>query len=96
MMSINDNTPVGALTVGQLKEILAVEKVEPITQVQNFTDNKYIYGLKGIRDEFAVSHATAQKYKDGILKEAVQQVGRKIIVDREKAHQLFANSGRAL
>jgi len=95
-MSINDNTPVGALTVGQLRELLAEGKAEPITEVQNFTANKYIYGLKGIRDEFDVSHATAQKYKDGILKGAVQQVGRKIIVDREKAHQLFANSGRVL
>ena len=96
-MSINDNTPVGALTVGQLKELLQLES--PIAKVaQNDYSNsekKYAFGLKGIREEFKVSHATAQKYKDGILKAAITQYGRKIIVDIEMARELFAKSGRA-
>ena len=50
-----------------------------------------VYG--GIREEFKVSHATAQKYKDGILKNAVMQNGRKIILDVEKARELFALKG---
>jgi predicted site-specific integrase-resolvase len=45
--------------------------------------------LRGIRNLFSVSHATAQRYKDGIIKDAVSQNGRKIIVDREKALELF-------
>jgi predicted site-specific integrase-resolvase len=53
---------------------------------------EYAYGLRGIRDEFNVSHATAQKYKDGILKDAVMQNGRKIILDEKKARELFANN----
>ncbi len=96
-MQINDNTPVGALTVGQLKELLQLQS--PVVQVtQNDYSNsekKYVFGLKGIREEFNVSHATAQKYKDGILKDAITQYGRKIIVDIEKARELFAKSGRA-
>ncbi len=95
-MSINDNTPIAMLTVRQLKEILQVEvpKVEPIQKC--FVDKKYVFGLKGIREEFNVSHATAQKYKDGVLKDAVTQYGRKIIIDMEKARVLFAESGRTV
>ena len=50
---------------------------------------RYVYGLKGIQELFNVSHLTAQRYKDGILKEAVFQSGRKIVVDVDKAIELF-------
>lgn len=51
---------------------------------------RYIYGLRGIRTLFGVSHATAQRLKDGILKPAVKQCGRKIIVDANLAMELFS------
>lgn len=94
MFVVNDNTPLGALTVGQFLELLngKLPKEEPVQK--DYSDKKYIFGLKGIREEFNVSHATAQKYKDGILKDAITQYGRKIIVDVEKARELFAKSGR--
>lgn len=83
---ITDETPIAMLTVKDLKEILQKEeKVEK----HNFAEKKYVYGLKGIRDLFKVSHATAQKYKDTILKGAITQHGRKIITDVEKALELF-------
>lgn len=50
---------------------------------------RLVYGLKGIRDLFGVSHLTAQRYKDGIIKEAVRQHGRKIVVDADYALELF-------
>ena len=50
---------------------------------------RYAHGLKGIQELFNVSHATAQKYKDGIIKDAVFQSGRKIVVDVDKALELF-------
>ena len=50
---------------------------------------RYVYGLKGIQELFNVSHLTAQRYKDGILKDAVFQSGRKIVVDADKAIELF-------
>ncbi len=52
---------------------------------------RYVYGLRGIRELFGVSHATAQKLKDGILKPAVRQYGRKIVVDADMAMELFNN-----
>lgn len=83
---ITDETPIAMLTVKDLREILQKEeKVEK----HNFAEKKYVYGLKGIRDLFKVSHATAQKYKDTILKDAITQHGRKIITDVEKALELF-------
>lgn len=50
---------------------------------------EYVQGIRGIMDLFGVSRATAQKYKDGVLKPAVLQRGRKILVDKEKALELF-------
>ena len=38
---------------------------------------------------FNVSNVTAQRYKNGIIKDAVKQCGRKIIVDADKALELF-------
>ena len=55
---------------------------------------RYVYGLKGIQELFNVCHATAQKYKDGILKDAVSQSGRKIVVDVDKALELFNSRKR--
>lgn len=53
---------------------------------------RYCYGLKGIMDLFHVSNMTAQKYKRTIIKDAVKQNGRKIVVDTEKALALFAEA----
>ncbi len=55
---------------------------------------RQVYGLKGIEDLFHVSHKTAQKYKDGILKPAVRQHGRKIITDADWALELFASANK--
>ncbi len=49
----------------------------------------YVYGLRGIEQLFGVSHKTAQYYKDHIIKEAVMQNGRKIVVDADLALELF-------
>jgi len=38
-----------------------------------------------------VSHATAQKLKNGVLKDAVSQQGRILLVDVEEALRLFGN-----
>ncbi len=94
-MIIDDNTPIAALTVGQFKEHFEIGSISPsIEEVKlDYTEDKYKYGLKGIREIFNVSHATAQKYKNTFLKDAITQHGRKIIVDVEKARELFAKEG---
>lgn len=92
-MTINNETPIAMLTVGQLKEVLnLVEQPEKVVKIDT-TTKQYVYGLKGIREVFQVSHATAQKYKDGILKKAVTQYGRKIILDVDMARMLFKENG---
>lgn len=50
---------------------------------------RYVYGLKGIMELFNVSNMTAQRYKRTIIKDAVSQNGRKIVVDADKAVALF-------
>ncbi|MBI9067280.1 MAG: DUF3853 family protein [Salinivirgaceae bacterium] len=92
-MTVTNETPIAMLTVGQLKEVLNLEQQKEAVVQNDFTDKKYAYGLKGIRDTFNVSHATAQKYKDGILKDAITQYGRKIIMDVDKAMKLFNAKG---
>lgn len=84
---INKETPIAMLTVGQLMELLNMDKKQEVPAVQKTTN--YVYGLRGIRTLFNVSHATAYRYKETIIKDAVKQNGRKIIVDSEKAMELF-------
>ena len=48
-----------------------------------------VYGLNGIMELFHVSKTTAHRYKEGIIKDAVTQVGNKIIVDTKEALRLY-------
>mgnify|MGYP003763160521 FL=1 len=89
-MNVTEQTPLSFLTVGQFMELLNTGKQNAPVAVQE-SEKRYIYGLRGIRQLFNVSHATAQRYKDTIIKDAVLQQGRKIIVDVDKAMELFNN-----
>lgn len=48
-----------------------------------------MYGLRGICDIFDVSKATASRYANGILREAVTKNGNVIIIDTESALRCF-------
>lgn len=87
---ITKETPIVFLTVGQLLEILDLERKPDIITVAK-EPKQLVYGLSGIRRLFNVSHATAFRYKNTILKGAVSQHGRKIVVDVELALELFKN-----
>ena len=89
-MNITGETPLAALTVSQFVDLLDKHRSTSTTTVpaRDYTQG-YAYGLKGIRKLFGVSHATAQRYKDTILKPAIRQNGRKIVVDVAKALELF-------
>ncbi|HRG19199.1 MAG TPA: DUF3853 family protein [Flavobacterium lutivivi] len=88
MTLINDSTPLSFLTVGDfLKLMNAGKKSEPVYIPD--TSKRLVYGLRGIRTLFNVSHATAYRYKETIIKDAVSQQGRKIVVDVDKALELF-------
>jgi len=92
--TISTNTPIALLTVGQLMDLLNSGKQQE-TVSKSETSKRLVYGLNGIRNLFGVSHATAQRYKDTIIKDAVSQNGRKIIVDADRALELFNAKGRS-
>lgn len=56
------------------------------------TPTRFVYGLRGIRELFGVSHPTAQKYKNTFLAPAIMQRGRKIVVDVAKAIELYRSN----
>lgn len=81
MNDINPNTPLWKLTV---QEFLEISK-------KSIQDNKYEYGLKGIAKIFGCSVSKASEIKSsGILNDAIIQRGNIIIVDKQKALELFA------
>lgn len=94
MTTITDETPIAMLTLGQFKK--ALKETTPNfnmipTEVKENTEpvKRYVHGLRGICKLFGVSHTTAQRYKDTFLKDAVKQNGKKIVVDADKALELF-------
>lgn len=92
-----DMESVAVFTPEQLKEFTASVVRETLAQTNTAnpeistpdTGRRYVYGLRGIRELFNVSHPTAQQYKDTFLRPAIIQRGRKIIVDAAKAIELF-------
>ena len=93
MIGFDDSMPIGAMTIGDLKvlmqEILETAAGQNVSKHGSGAPKRYVYGIKGIEELFGCSHATAQHYKDNVIKEAVTQNGRKIIVDVEYAIELF-------
>ena len=82
---MNDDTRIIDLTVGELKSIIRSEA----PKVENVPERRIVYGLKGIAEIFGCSTPTAQRIKNsGKINKAITQVGRKIIVDVEKALEL--------
>lgn len=92
-MTITKDTPIAILTVGQLQEVLGLSP-ERRSQQASDKPKEYVFGLDGICRLFNVSRQTAQRYKDTIIADAVIQQGRKIMVDAEKAMELFKNTKR--
>ena len=88
-MFYDDTTPIAALTVADLKALIAGLNTDKPRQPEQKTA-RYVYGLQGIRDIFGCSHATAQRDKNTFLKDAIIQNGRKIVIDVDKAMRLFA------
>ena len=93
IFQITDDTPIAMMTAGQLKEYLGLndefmKKLESINHVPEDKPN-YVYGVAGIRSLFHCSYPTAHALKETIIKPAVKQQGRVIIVDADLAIKLF-------
>lgn len=68
-----------------------------ISNIQNISEKRYVYGIAGISEIFNCSIPTANRIKkSGKIDKAIKQIGRKIIVDSELALQLAGekNGGR--
>lgn len=93
-LGLDYNAPLYSLTVGQYVEMQTAlgQLSAPPPQAEKF----YIYGLRGIMQLFGVSHKTAQAYKNTFLGPACTQLGKVIIIDRDKAVELFEETGRKL
>lgn len=89
-LGLQYDTPLAMMTLGQLVGVIQNAKPEKEEAREDF-----VYGIRGIRDLFGVSHKTAQAYKNTFLAPACEQVGRIIIVDRKRAIELFKETGRA-
>ena len=80
MKKIDPKTPIWQLTVEEFLEV-----ANRLT-----TEKKYEYGLKGIAKILGCSLSKASEIKSsGILDEAIIQNGNIIIIEKEKALQLF-------
>lgn len=81
MKEVNLETPLWQLTVGEFLEI----------SKSFIYEKKYEYGLKGLAKILGCSVSKASEIKStGILDDAIVQKGNIIIIDKEKALQLFA------
>lgn len=95
-MLYDDTTPIASFTVADLRQLIRETTAASVTNDTRIPV-RYVYGLRGIQQLFGVSHKTAQEYKDGLIKDAVRQNGRKIIVDVDHAIELFGrrkNNGK--
>lgn len=91
MFEVSDSTPIVQLTIGQFWELIEKRYGKQQLSSQNrLANTNLVYGIRGIEQLFHVSHKTAQAYKNGFLKPAVSQNGRKILIDRDLAIKLFA------
>ncbi|MCD1117534.1 DUF3853 family protein [Chryseobacterium turcicum] len=80
MKKIDPATPIWQLTVGEFLEVS-----------KNInSEKKYEYGLKGLAKILGCSLSKASEVKSsGMLDAAIVQNGNIIIIDKEKALQLF-------
>lgn len=87
-MSYQDTTMLSTLTVADLRTLFREFRSERKDEILP-PSGRLVFGLRGIQSLFNCSHKQAQFYKDHVIQEAVSQNGRKIVVDADKALELF-------
>ena len=86
------DTPISQLSVRELIEI--IDNNSTLMKKPKEEDRKdapnYVYGMSGLAKLLGCSIGHASKLKaEGLFEEAIIQNGRKIIIDSEKAIELF-------
>lgn len=91
--SISANTPIWQLTVQEFENLLQNSLIKYAEGKGNEavkpSEKRYVHGVAGIKSLFNCSYPTAHKLKETIIKPAVHQQGRVIIVDADLALKLF-------
>lgn len=89
METINENTRVIDLTVGQLMEMLGKPQ-EVIADNMPTKEERVYYGIAGIAQIFNCSLTTANRIKaSGKIDRAISQYGRTIVVKADLALELM-------
>ncbi|MBD5131912.1 MAG: DUF3853 family protein [Clostridiales bacterium] len=97
-MGAIENIRVADLTVGQfaqlMRDVMAenmpAKEPDEVVVSEDFTGERYVYGINGIARLFGCSRTYAQRLKSsGKLAPAIRQEGRKIMCDAQKAVELF-------
>ena len=99
------DTPLAMMTLGQLLDVISKYRSGccngdgELNEIENTDPNKdedpYIYGILGICRFFKVGYNTAVRWRRSWLSPACSRgFGGGLIVDREKALELFKQTGR--
>ena len=89
--TITPETRIIDLTVGQLMDLIAKAQA-PVVEKKPEQTKRLVYGIAGIAQIFNCSMTTANRIKaSGRIDDAITQHGRIIVVDANKALQLFNN-----
>ena len=80
---ITDSTPLSELTVGELRDLIN----SMVSSSKSLPD--VVYGLQGLADLLGASVPTVKRWYP-LLRPAIAKRGRTIVVDTEKALQLWA------
>lgn len=87
-MNYTPETRIIDLTVSQLVEL--IENTMKATRTELKKEKRLVYGIAGIASVFGCSIATANRIKkSGVIKDAIMQDKRLIIVDADRAVELW-------
>ena len=86
-MEIENSRMLASLSVGEFKEVMKDAGVVQPKEVEK--PHTYVFGIPGIMQLFGCCQSTAQTLKATVIRDAVEQNGRKIVVDVEYARALF-------
>jgi len=94
METIDINTPIWKLTVRELRDIIdrvTQENINSLVLPKQAENDEYIHGLKGVAKLLGctISYVSRLKSK-GLFEGAYVQRGRKIVFNKTKVLELFA------
>ena len=88
-----DSTPIAMMTARQLKDYLFGDDAATRTNTKQHeqpTEKRYLYSVKQLANFLKASYPTAWKLKETVLRPAIYQQGRTILIDTDKVLQLMS------